>query len=320
MAFETDLGFVHPRQRGFRVPNQYSALTPDELKDSHTRERVVIRNARFLDPQPTLSTHGFQLVNAPSSLDLLDNEVVKKQFYPEVRNLIKSVTNCYEVRGGGHEYRNGYGGQSGTLGARPTPNGSAGVYAGGIHSDMCAAVEKAFNRIVPDNRHFESLNVWRSVKKNEFVEMMPLAVCDMRSVEPEDITFGDGQNTGDVRQFYKVISQGIIHSPKQRWYYFPNMTEDEVLIFRQYDTRKEPLNLRTVFHTAVSDPATRVDAPMRYTIEVRMQAVHDVENNKVQRMKRFIDQISDQYASGRKSNWWSGPIENYVPPPEYRTA
>ena len=33
-------------------------------------------------------------------------------------------------------------------------------------------------------------------------------------------------------------------------YYYPRMRPTETLIFRQYDTREEALNRRTVFHTA----------------------------------------------------------------------
>ena len=218
------------------------------------------------------------------------------------------------IIGGGHEYRNGFGGEKGERGVKPTPNGSGGAYAQGIHSDMCAAVENGFARIVPDDRHFESINIWRSADRQP-IRMMPLAVCDIGSVSPDDVVFGDGTNTGDIRQYYKVVDQRITHSPSQRWYYVPDMTPDEVLIFRQYDIRQESLARRTVFHQAVVDPNSPADAPMRSTIEVRMQAVYDVEEDKAARKARFIAEISDVYADGRPCDWWKGPIENYVPPP-----
>ena len=311
-AIAVTLGFVHPRHRGFRAPSHYSAKDPEELKG--TREQVLVHNARLLDPAPTLDSHGFQLVHSPTQLDLMDNAVVKEQYYEECRQLLKEVTACYDVRGGGHEYRNGIGGEQGPRGIKPTPNGSGGAYAGGIHSDMCAAVEERFNRILPDKRHFQSINIWRSTKRGELVKMMPLAVCAMGSVDPQDIVFGDGQNTHNIKQYTKVVDQRIIYSAKQTWYYFPDMTQDEVLLFRQYDTRQEALNLRTVFHTAVADPNTPADAPMRCTIEVRMQTIFDKEVNKAQRLARFMAQISDTYRDGSKCDWWQGPIENYVPP------
>jgi len=39
------------------------------------------------------------------------------------------------------------------------------------------------------------------------------------------------------------------------------MTPDEALLFKQYDTRAEETNLRTVFHSAINDPTTPEDAP-----------------------------------------------------------
>ena len=144
--------------------------------------------------------------------------------------------------------------------------------------------------------------------------MMPLAVCDMRSVTPDDIVFGDGQNTGNIKQYTKVVDQRLIHGPHQRWYYFPDMTPDEVLLFRQYDTRQEQLNLRTVFHTAVADPTAPDDAPMRSTIEVRMQAIYGADTDREARIARFKAAIPTHYRDGRVCNWWSGPIEGYVPP------
>lgn len=307
--------FAHARHRGHRVPNRYSAKHPDDLKTLGESHRIVVRNARLLDPLPTLESHGFQLVDAPTECDLMDTATVRGPFYDECRELLRCVTGCDEARGGAHEYRNGFGGESGVRGVRPTPNGSGGAYAQGIHADMSPAVEDRFARIVADERHFESINIWRSTTP-ETIQTMPLAVCDMRSVLPQDIVFGDGQNTGNIKQYMKVVDQRLIHGAHQRWYYFPHMTPNEVLLFRQYDTRQETLNLRTVFHTAVADPTTPPDAPMRYTIEVRMQAIYGKETQKAARVARFQAQIPTHYADGRRCDWWSGPIEGYVPPPE----
>ena len=55
-----------------------------------------------------------------------------------------------------------------------------------------------------DDRHFESINIWRSAIA-ETVRMMPLAVCDMRSVRIDDIVFGDGQNTGNIKQYTRWL-------------------------------------------------------------------------------------------------------------------
>lgn len=314
MAISTTANFANALHRGFRAPNHWSAASEAELATLASTEAITVHNARELDPSPTLDVQGFQLVKAPFAGDLLDQEVVTGAYYEHCRAVLRDVTGASEIRGGGHEYRTGYGGTDGPRRVRRTPNGSGGAYAQGIHSDMCAAVEKAFAKLIPDERHFESINLWRSTKRGETVQMMPLAVCDMTSVAPRDVVFGDGTNTGDIRMYRKVVDQRLIHSPGQRWYYFPEMTEDEVLLFRQYDTRQPSLNLRTVFHQAVEDPTMAPDAPMRSTIEVRMQAIYDPETDKAGRMARFRAEIPVKYRDGKDCDWWSGPIEGYVPP------
>ena len=127
MAITTTANFAHPRHRGFRIPNQWSVLDKVDLATLGAQETITVHNARELDPLPTLTTHGFQLVHAPTNCDLFDTEVVTTTFYDECRTWLKEITGCFEVRGGGHEYRNGFGGEKGERGVKPTPNGSGGA-------------------------------------------------------------------------------------------------------------------------------------------------------------------------------------------------
>ena len=119
-----------------------------------------------------------------------------------------------------------------------------------------------------------------------------------------------------MRQYYKLVDERCVHSPQQRWYYFPNITPGETLLFRQYDTREEAPNRRTVFHTAAVDPTSPTDAHDRFTIEVRMQAVygHEGQEAKAARVQRWKEGITSVYPDGTESTWFSGPIEDYVPP------
>ena len=89
----------------------------------------------------------------------------------------------------------------------------------------------------------------------------------------------------------------------------------QVLLFKQYDTRAEAKNLRTVFHSAIDDPLTREDAPPRYTIETGVNAYFEPDVDKAARVARFVGQINSTYPDGTESTWFTGPIEGYVPPP-----
>merc|ERR1711924_565023 len=59
---------------------------------------------------------------------------------------------------------------------------------------------------------------------------------------------------------------------EHRWFYFPHMHKDELLIFKQYDSDPNA-SARYCFHTAFNDPTIPVDAPARQSIEVRALAL-----------------------------------------------
>ena len=89
----------------------------------------------------------------------------------------------------------------------------------------------------------------------------------------------------------------------QRWYYFPRMTPQETLIFKQYDTRQERSNMRTAFHGAINDPTTPEDAPLRQTIEVRLLALFDEDTDREARKARFLAEVPEAHADGKVSAW-----------------
>ena len=58
-----------------------------------------------------------------------------------------------------------------------------------------------------------------------------------------------------------------------RWYYFPDMRPEEILIFAGYDS--DPRYPSIVPHTAVEDPGSSPDAPPRWNIDIRCYALFD---------------------------------------------
>ena len=58
------------------------------------------------------------------------------------------------------------------------------------------------------------------------------------------------------------------NAAKHRWYYFPKMQMDEVLLFKQFETDTSLPGCMT-FHTAFVDPTVRPDGPERQSIECR---------------------------------------------------
>lgn len=83
------------------------------------------------------------------------------------------------------------------------------------------------------------MNVWQPLKA---VKREPLAVCDARSVEESDlkavttrIVLGEAPNDRNVdnEQWH------MIAKPEHRWYYCSDMTPQEALLIKIFDSKKD---------------------------------------------------------------------------------
>ncbi|KAI1155399.1 hypothetical protein F4825DRAFT_56333 [Nemania diffusa] len=153
-------------------------------------------------------------------------------------------------------------------------------------------------------RRFQLINVWRPIAHP--ASDHPLAVVDWRSTVPGDFVpvdllypkradsvMGSGSEEEDdddrgkerlpreksmvSTEGYEVRGEtmGVTAREGQRFYYVKDMTPDEVLLLKCYDSwgegepgGKEGLAVRTP-HTAFEDPETPADAKPRESIEVR---------------------------------------------------
>lgn len=64
----------------------------------------------------------------------------------------------------------------------------------------------------------------------------PLAVCDARSVSEDELVVADQVYPKHVTENVQVH-----HGPSQRWYYLSNQQPEELLLFRQTDSKPEQL-------------------------------------------------------------------------------
>ncbi|KAI3327249.1 hypothetical protein HD806DRAFT_387732 [Xylariaceae sp. AK1471] len=178
-----------------------------------------------------------------------------------------------------------------------------------VHVDQTAAAAAArVRRHLPADEvdellkhRFQLINVWRPI--GHAASDHPLAVIDWRSTVPEDFTPVDllyperkrvdsvmGSDDDDDRgkeAKAKVVdcsstegyeargeTMGVRANVNHRFYYVKDMTPDEVLLLKCYDSwgQGEPsgkgLAVRTP-HTAFVDPDTPKDAKPRQSIEVR---------------------------------------------------
>ncbi|KAI0105648.1 methyltransferase [Nemania sp. FL0031] len=183
-----------------------------------------------------------------------------------------------------------------------------------VHVDQTAAAAVArVRRHVPGEEaeellkhRFQLINVWRPI--GHAASDHPLAVIDWRSTAPGDFTpvdllyperkrvdsvmgspsaSDDDDDRGKERaplktdrlstEGYEVRGEtmGVLANENHRFYYVKDMTPEEVLLLKCYDSwgegepkGKKGLAVRTP-HTAFEDPATPADAKPRESIEVR---------------------------------------------------
>jgi hypothetical protein len=115
-------------------------------------------------------------------------------------------------------------------------------------------------------------NIWRAISGPP--QDIPLAVCDARSVAPQDLVPGDGvYDEGDPSTWWELEAYLVRHNPAHRWIYFRDMRPDEALIFRAYDNL--PQWRAGVPHSAFDDPSCPPGGPPRVSIEARAFAIFD---------------------------------------------
>ena len=91
----------------------------------------------------------------------------------------------------------------------------------------------------------------------------PLALADAASIAPDDLLATDQIFPSRVGEIYHLA-----YEPNQRWFYAPEMTRDEVLLIKSWDSLEGGPS-RFTPHTAFELPDTPAAAAPRESIETR---------------------------------------------------
>ena len=273
--------FVDPRYRGRRMPPA-EWVDDGERASMFVRHAIRVADARAVGETPELAAHGFTLARHLTRIADFHDASQIPTLFEESRELVRQLTGCVACSVLNYQYRNS---PPGTWkGDRKTLRAPMVRQEPLFHSDVTPYAELPLDGVA-DDRHFRIYTLWRNCDPEHPVQTMPLAVCDVRSVMPEDVVLADSlDRKAPPRVGY---SYRLVHRPSQRWHYFPAMTVDEVLVHKQYDTLEEASHRRGVFHGAVADPAAGPDAPPRLTVELRLMALFEEETAKLARIRRF---------------------------------
>jgi len=247
-------------------PAYYLHQPPAGQRWRNTRgdfRQVAIEDARGLEPPPSLDREGFALVHhRTAAADLGDEKAVREVYFAEVERLVAEATGATRVLVFDYNLRSA---------AKPEdkPQGTQDPVRY-VHNDYTERsgpqrVRDLFGDEAEDllRQRFAVVNVWKPIRGP--VLTMPLAICDARSIRPDDLVPTDLHYEDRSGEVYSLT-----FDDGHRWFYFPRMQDDEVMLMKCYDSAAEPA--RFTAHTAFEDPDSPADAPSRESIEVRTLA------------------------------------------------
>jgi len=247
------------------------------LGDQIERRDMQIRNGRAAAQAPTLEREGLQIAVWPSHVaserqDELIAETLKphagatqlqRDYWDETIPLIQKLSGARDVI------------PQDASGVRFSPRsdrkhwlGPAGwahvdFEAGEIDAMLRASLERAGRAFKPFSRYV-LYQGWRALSPPP--QDYPLALCDGRTVAAGDLVPIDYLQDAGGREGV-VRSWGCRYSPRHQWWYFPDMTIDEMIVFKGFDSTRPdaPCTLHVAFDDKTADqPIPRTSYESRY--------------------------------------------------------
>jgi hypothetical protein len=223
--------------------------------------QVTIRDARPLINQLSLDREGFVLLHHQTAVtNFYDEEQIRKIYYSECERVMQQATGAARVVAFDHIVRNA---------AMSAKDKAIKIPAKRVHNDYTAwsALQRVRDLMGDEaeellKHRFAINNLWRPIRGP--VLESPLTLCDAQSLSEENLIASDLKYPDRTGETY-----AITYNPNQRYYYFPMMQADEVVLIRCYDSALRGA-ARFSAHTGFDDPTSPPDAPPRESLEVRM--------------------------------------------------
>jgi len=278
MSVRSNVGYVNPEVLRPDTSDSTTIGTKDTRKKTTLNHEKMIYDARQLSPPITLDGNGVALGRFVSELKTFDEHHDKKKvravLYPETEAFVKEM-----IPGASHAVvvssvvRSEDPAKEGKLSGLGT---FTHAYARFAHLDaQDAKSEKFCRKMLRQKRNLSEeqtaqgamdvvmVNVWKAYDRPVFQN--PLTVLDCTTLNDKEelvtTTYNGAVAAG------KGISQ-LLESAAHKWLYWPQMTPEEALVFKQMDTRSGVAKYG--FHQAFDDPTASKDAPGRRSVELRV--------------------------------------------------
>jgi hypothetical protein len=272
-----------------------------------------VHDARLMgESQPTCEKNGFELLYAPladDGIDLRHHESVVKRYYGQCETLVAGVTGArafafdhnvrsatgkqggdrvsggQDVQGPAHLVHGDYTLRSGPerLAQLANPPSGNDTLKGFLAKDESLIPAGLVQDVIQQNQRFSIINVWRNIVDTPVVTH-PMALCDAQTVTPEELVVFEIHYSDRIGENY--FSK---YSPQHAMYFYPKMTRDEALLIKQWDSGGTLAQSKGAkpdsampeapctfsFHSAFVDPDVPLDAPDRWSMEIRCMVIYD---------------------------------------------
>jgi hypothetical protein len=267
-AIRASFNYVIPSTRPAIRYIDWPEMEHNAVPPQYEPRVMTVRNGRPLRDTFKLDVHGFVFADHHTQVkDFTDVSERKRVYDPEVQALIMKHSGASSVVVFDHTLRVSDEAGQKAVGARPTVKG--------VHNDYTEdSAPVRLREIVGDaeaERRFKKrwaiIQVWRPIRGKVMID--PLGICDGRSIPQEGFI--------RVERRYKERTGVVYHiayNPAHEWFWFPQMTRDEALVFKVFDSDASKTS-RFTAHSAFDDPGTPADAPARESIETRAFAFFD---------------------------------------------
>ncbi len=231
-------------------------------------QAVTIQDGRPLAGTTSLDREGFEFAASPTTVtNFYDEDQLNGVCHDEAAALVTQATGASRVIVFDHTLR---------VRRDDIPDRTPGSFrqpVTRVHNDYTdISGPQRIRDLMGDEaeallqKRYAFVNVWRPIKGP--VLDTPLAVCDARTVAPDDLVESDLIYKDRVGHIHVGV-----YNPDHRWFYFPKMTVDETILIKCFDSRRDVA--RFVPHVAFDDPTTPPDAERRESIEIRTVAFFD---------------------------------------------
>lgn len=264
---EAELNYLTPMTER---PRYYAYEPPPGVPSTNMKpepHRLPIRDVRPVASSISLDAQGFEIVQQRSAVrDFYDEDEIRRVYYPEAEALLKDVTGAGRVFIFDHTLRRHIPGADDRRDGVRQP-------ARRVHVDHTTkSGPERVRAWLPDEAdallrgRVQVINLWRPIRTP--VRDAPLAVCDARSVAPQDLIPSDLVYKHRTGETYSVT-----YNPAHRWFYLSNMAPEEGLLLKCYDSEADG-RARFAPHTAFNDSTAPANAPRRESIELRTLVFH----------------------------------------------